>query len=295
MVDDTTVALKPEIADALRDLHDQIGDFDSAVAEFHLPPIDDDLTIGEPERDDSARGEEDGTEHAAPPESTAALRPIAVAVLGGLAVGAAVVAAGIVGPLVADWVETSEPAPTLALVEDEAEPTQRVVVDGDTMYLEGLVPDQAVSDVLESAAVEAIGRERVVNNFEISPRAVYDPERPIRITTAEPVLFTSGVAAIDARYRPLIDIAVELMRAEPTSTLAITGHTDDIGSPRSNLRLSIARAESVARLVVEHGIARERLTISGRGEADPIDTNETPQGRATNRRVEFSILGVFDR
>ena len=77
--------------------------------------------------------------------------------------------------------------------------------------------------------------------------------------------------------------------------MSITGHTDDVGPYDANIRLSLNRAEAVAALVVEHGIDPGRLTVDGSGEAEPLETNETPEGRAINRRVEFSILGVFGR
>ncbi len=83
--------------------------------------------------------------------------------------------------------------------------------------------------------------------------------------------------------------------AEPTSTLSITGHTDDIGPADANFRLSLSRAEAVSTRIEQHGIDRTRLTVEGRGETEPIDSNETPGGRAVNRRVEFSILGLFGR
>lgn len=272
------MALNPEIADALRGINDQIGDdFESAIADFEYTP-----TAPSEEPEEPKRRFTD--------VSSAAVRRVMLVVLFS---GAAAAIAVVAGPTIAEWFENSDRSPGLAMVDPDAEPTQRVVVDGDTMYLEGLVPDQEVSDVLESAAVNAVGRDRVVNNFEISDSAVYDPDRPIQLSVADPVLFETGAASLDEQYRPLIDLAVDLMEAEPSSTLSITGHTDDIGPDDKNLLLSERRANAVAQMVVDHGIDQDRLTVEGRGEAEPIDTNETPEGRAVNRRVEFSILGVF--
>lgn len=272
------MALNPEIADALRGINDQIGDdFESSVAEFEYTPS----APSEPEPHEGSRFS--GI-------SSAAIRRVMLVVLFSGAAGAVAIVGG---PTIASWFDDTDPAPSMAMVDEDAEPTQRVVVDGDTMYLEGLVPDQEVSDVLESAAVEAVGRDRVVNNFEISEAAIYDPDRPIQLSVADPVLFETGAASLDEQYRPLIDLAVDLLEAEPSSTLRITGHTDDVGPEDKNLALSERRANAVAQLVVDHGIDRERLTVEGRGETEPIDTNETPEGRAVNRRVEFSILGVF--
>lgn len=273
------MALNPEIAGVLRDINAQIGgDLDSAISDFERTS---DSGVAAP---DDAPANERGP----------VLAPVTVRRFAAFLVFGGIVAAAIV--IATAWVDgsdQSDPAPNLAMTEDRTQPTQRVVVDGDTMYLEGLVPDQAVSERFESAAVAAVGRQRVVNNFRVSEQAIYDPGSPIRISAAAPVLFRSGAASLDDRYRPLLDLAADLMTAEPTSTLAITGHTDDIGPEDRNLRLSIARAESAARLVVQRGIDADRLTVDGRGETEPIDTNETYNGRAVNRRVEFSMLGIF--
>ncbi len=274
--------MNPDIASALREINDRIGDdFESSIASFEYAPA----PVSGPQDQDKGSGRFDGV-------GTPAVRRIMAGVLFAGA-GAAALIFG--GPTIATWLEDSDRPASLAMVEQDAEPTQRLVVDGDTMYLEGLVPDQNVSDVLESAAVAVVGPDRVVNNFEISDRAVYNPDQPIQLSVAEPVLFNSGAATLNAQYRPLIDLAVDLMKAEPTSTLSITGHTDDVGHDDANIRLSLNRAEAVAALVIEHGIDPDRLTVNGSGEADPLETNETAAGRAINRRVEFSILGVFGR
>lgn len=275
--DRPSVAVDPDIANALRDINERIGDdFEASVAAFEYTPS---TTL----KQDDASNEGTGT-------GSAMIRRIMAGVL---FAGAGVAALVLGGPTIAEWFAHNDQPAALALADQDAEPTQRLVVDGNTMYLEGLVPDQSVSEILESAAVAVVGRDRVVNNFEISDRAVYDPDRPIQLSVAEPVLFNTGAATLDEQYRPLIDLAVDLMKAEPTSTLSIIGHTDDVGPDDANLRLSLNRADAVAALVVEHGIDPGRLTVDGRGEAEPLESNDDKDGRAINRRVEFSILGVF--
>ena len=71
--------------------------------------------------------------------------------------------------------------------------------------------------------------------------------------------------------------------------ISVEGHTDSKGSDAYNKELSMRRARSVMRWLVNHGIKRARLEAHGQGEERPIDTNETEEGRANNRRVEFHI------
>ncbi len=72
--------------------------------------------------------------------------------------------------------------------------------------------------------------------------------------------------------------------------ISVEGHTDSRGSDAYNMRLSKQRAASVVNWLVQHGIARKRLQSQGFGETRPIDTNDTEEGRANNRRVEFHII-----
>ena len=72
--------------------------------------------------------------------------------------------------------------------------------------------------------------------------------------------------------------------------IRIIGHTDNVGSDAANQRLSEGRAAAVRADLIERGIAPERLQAEGRGESQPVDTNDTEEGRQNNRRVEIEIL-----
>ncbi|HMJ12655.1 MAG TPA: OmpA family protein [Polyangiaceae bacterium] len=69
------------------------------------------------------------------------------------------------------------------------------------------------------------------------------------------------------------------------------GHTDNKGTADLNKRLSNAGAAAVANWLVKHGVDRKQLTSTGFGFDKPLDTNDTEEGRASNRRVEFHIEG----
>lgn len=87
---------------------------------------------------------------------------------------------------------------------------------------------------------------------------------------------------------PVIKLIAQGLEKNPNLKLKIEGHTDSTGSADHNLDLSRRRAEAVkAVLVAQFGVNPSRLTTDGLGAAKPIDSNDTPQGRAQNRRVEF--------
>lgn len=83
---------------------------------------------------------------------------------------------------------------------------------------------------------------------------------------------------------------LSVMRSNPKLSIEIVGHTDALGNDAYNLDLSRRRAESVLRFLTENKIAKSRLSASGLGEQIPIASNETEEGRAQNRRVEFVVL-----
>ena len=71
--------------------------------------------------------------------------------------------------------------------------------------------------------------------------------------------------------------------------MRIDGHTDNLGDPQLNLRLSEQRAESVKSELVKRGLPSSRLEVQGFGETQPMSPNDTKAGRAKNRRVEFIV------
>lgn len=101
------------------------------------------------------------------------------------------------------------------------------------------------------------------------------------------VLFDFDSAKITPKADALIQNAVHVLKLNPTLTIAVEGHTDSKGSDAYNQKLSERRANAVKSEIVRLGISPSRLTTVGYGESKPVDTNDTDQGRAYNRRVEY--------
>ncbi len=83
---------------------------------------------------------------------------------------------------------------------------------------------------------------------------------------------------------------VDLLKQNPSVEIEIAGHTDSKGGDDYNLNLSQGRSQAVVDYLISQGIESYRLTAHGYGESRPIDTNDTEEGRANNRRVEFTVL-----
>ena len=81
----------------------------------------------------------------------------------------------------------------------------------------------------------------------------------------------------------------KFLKENPTVTVTIEGHTDSVGTEKSNQLLSERRANAVKDYLVANGISDDRLSAVGYGEARPIDDNKTRAGRTNNRRVEVKL------
>lgn len=88
-----------------------------------------------------------------------------------------------------------------------------------------------------------------------------------------------------------LDKLVAFMTGNPTISIEIGGHTDNVGKDEDNQILSENRAKAVKSYLVENDISEARIQYKGYGETQPIDTNDTEEGRARNRRTEFKVLG----
>ncbi|MGH7458364.1 MAG: OmpA family protein [Longimicrobiaceae bacterium] len=86
----------------------------------------------------------------------------------------------------------------------------------------------------------------------------------------------------------------ESLRNNPETELLIVGHTDSVGSDSYNQGLSDRRSDSVARYLASQGVSWNRMRTMGRGESEPIASNETDSGRQRNRRVEVAIYASED-
>jgi outer membrane protein OmpA-like peptidoglycan-associated protein len=110
------------------------------------------------------------------------------------------------------------------------------------------------------------------------------------IIVREAIQFESGKAEIAPRSTDLLDAVAKILNSNTSiTTLTIEGHTDTTGEPSANPPLSEARANAVKKYLESKGVNPNRLQAKGYGSDRPLDTNDTEEGRARNRRVEFKV------
>ncbi len=105
-------------------------------------------------------------------------------------------------------------------------------------------------------------------------------------------MFASGQSALSARARDEVGRVAAVLAQFPEHSIIVEGHTDAVGQELANQRLSELRAESVRAAIIAEGISPQRVQGFGLGQGRPVAGNDTPQGRAMNRRVEIVLVGA---
>ena len=193
---------------------------------------------------------------------------------------------------IADGVARSEnsPARTRGLA------TLKGLVSGTATYKDGTL---SVVGVADSDVHERESRKRFASEpadaqlGKISiERAVTEADRCentlSEILSKTKLRFQTASARLHPDNKGLLARLAKVVRTCP-GALVIEGHTDSNGAEDSNQKVSLARAKAVRASLISLGISRERLSTKGHGEAQPTATNDTPAGRAQNRRIEIHV------
>lgn len=109
------------------------------------------------------------------------------------------------------------------------------------------------------------------------------------ILQQQTIHFQTGSARLATRSTEIIQQIAEQLTPCQHATIAIKGHTDNVGTLQQNMTLSLRRAESVAIALKKRGFSASKFVISGAGELQPVADNKTQEGRYKNRRIEIRL------
>ena len=124
---------------------------------------------------------------------------------------------------------------------------------------------------------------------EIPGAKVERVEEGIKVEFNEKILFEFSKSDLSTAAKTNLDKLVAVLNKYPNTNIEVQGHTDSRGTDEYNMGLSQRRANTVADYLKSKGITNSRITTKGFGESAPGYTNDTPEGMAQNRRVEFLI------
>lgn len=166
--------------------------------------------------------------------------------------------------------------------------------DGTKLALTGVYVDDAALAALESAAnaagvdpadVTLAGRE-----VATADQAAELEQRLNDAVGLRPIPFDPSQASLRPEADAILDEVAALAREYAGVQISVDGHTDADGSEAANLALSQARADTVRQALIDRGVPAEQLVANGYGESQPVAPNDTPENKARNRRVVFSVV-----
>ena len=135
---------------------------------------------------------------------------------------------------------------------------------------------------------EAIRFDYLVKTEKIIEETIVEVDNTVNKKTTIYFPFNSTNKLNDTEVENYLDDIVRSHKAS-TAKISLVGHTDDRGDDQSNFRLGQARAEVVKSYLVSKGFPADRITVSSKGEASPVASNDSAEGRQKNRRTELSI------
>lgn len=180
--------------------------------------------------------------------------------------------------------ENSAPIPTPVPVPEDGE-------NEESSY----TLDQKSLEEIQDNVDEYIAVHELENQFDTQMT-----DEGLLVTIRDSILFNPGNAVIKEEYLPLAEELAELLVFDPPRHIVVTGHTDNIpiNNPEfsSNWDLSVIRAVNFLKLIMENeDIDPLYLSAKGYGEFQPIDDNDTAEGRSKNRRVEILIQQLVSK
>lgn len=162
-------------------------------------------------------------------------------------------------------------------------------VNGTQLTLKGQVANENTRQQVDKHLQTALNSTYSINNALVTAG---DGQGLLDKTLADRVVeFESGSALLTPAGKTLLDEMASSILQIGTPKIQLIGHTDSSGDRQANITLSQARANVVRNYLVQKGIPANTLTPIGRGPDQPLTSNDTPEGRAKNRRIEFHLIG----
>jgi OOP family OmpA-OmpF porin len=177
----------------------------------------------------------------------------------------------------------------------------QVIVRADTVEVTGVTASPGARAAITRTLSGRLGQGQAFK-VEVRYDEALDPQAALPsalecvtalngILQKQKIAFAPGSAEIESAARDTMDALADQMRKCPDIVMEIGGHTDSQGRDTSNLALSQARAEAVLLGLQGRRVLVGSLSAVGYGETRPVANNDSPEGRETNRRIEFTLLG----
>jgi len=152
--------------------------------------------------------------------------------------------------------------------------------------------NEAVENLRKKMADALVG-------FNSNELQVFVKNGRVYVSLQENLLFPSGSAVVNTKGKEALGTLAQVLNVNPDINVVVEGHTDSIpikGKYEDNWALSVARATSIVRILTDtYNVDPTRVTASGRSKFEPVDSNDTPEGRQRNRRTEIILAPKLDQ
>ncbi len=177
---------------------------------------------------------------------------------------------------------------------------QGVAIGAATGALAGAVLGDNKKSILIGTALGGIAGGLIGNNLDKQEAAlrgdlsndgtiIRNTGKELIVTLPEGITFDTDSTYVRSSFRPEINKIARNLQDYPDTTVDVIGHTDSTGNADYNQALSADRAAAVTDILLQQGVDRNRIVSYGRGEREPVASNDTESGKAQNRRVEIII------
>ncbi|MGE5451178.1 MAG: OmpA family protein [Acidobacteriota bacterium] len=151
------------------------------------------------------------------------------------------------------------------------------------------VADSRGTGTRNGALLGALSGGLIASRYKASISLTEMPDGSVKMNIPGSLLFETGESSIKPDFQHTLDGVGKSLREYCGLRAVVVGHTDNVGSDVANDKLSLARAQSVAHYLQSTGVRASNLSAEGRGEHEPAASNDTPEGRMQNRRVEIFV------
>jgi len=175
--------------------------------------------------------------------------------------------------------------------------TISAIILGSAALLSGCVSQSTYKQEVAKASTYQQLDDQLKGEVSADQAQITQLQGLVRVTLANGILFPEGGWEIDSRGKATLAKLAPVLKTLTGQTIVVKGYTDNVPiGPElrqrfpTNVDLSKARAQSVANELVTGGVPAAMISVNGFGEADPVASNDTPQGRAKNRRVVMDVV-----
>ncbi|HLF63371.1 MAG TPA: OmpA family protein [Saprospiraceae bacterium] len=194
--------------------------------------------------------------------------------------------------LTAQQRELDEKARMLNLLKEELEVKEEAIAEREESITE---LNKQLDLQRRSLQFLKAGLNDALRGFSASDLTVVEKDGKIYVSMSQNLLFASGSNKLDQKGKDALAKLATVLTANPDIQILVEGHTDTDGTPEFNWDLSVTRATAVVKELTSHGLEPTRVTAAGRAFYVPVDSNDSEQGKARNRRTEIILAPKYDK